>query len=213
VRNAPARTESLTIAAYNDARVLDVLRDRGRARGAPLAFRKALTEVAPAAPRPCPACKTTESLPPSDLSWAGSASPGTARAGQNHPEKSSKTGPDSTNLAKIEWQAGRGHPTRRASQHGGLEVGRGGWFRGECWAPSLFGPLLRIPGVVSVREDRTRLMVRLPREALRATAELMGFRRPAQTVEILAETAKGRAHRAARTVTTPERPEGDPWAA
>jgi hypothetical protein len=90
----------------------------------------------------------------------------------------------------------------------------GDWrYRGECWAPSLFGALLRVPGVVAVQEDRTSLTVRLPREALRAVAEVLGFRRPAQTVEILEETARRRAHRAARTVTAPERPEGDPRAA
>jgi len=134
-------------------------------------------------------------------------------SGENTPENPSKSSPESTNFTKFEWQAVRGHPTRRAGQFGGLEVGRGGWYRGECWAPARFGAFLRIPGVVSVQEDRARLSVRLAWEALRAAADLLGFRRPAQTVEILEETAKRRAHRvAARAVTTP-RPESDPWAA
>jgi hypothetical protein len=203
----------LTVDAYNDALAWQALRDHGRERGRPLRVRKVLVVVSPAGPKPCPVCKTTEALPPGDPPWAGSASSGAARPGEKDPEKPSKTGPASTNLPKFEWQVGRGHPTRRAGQHGGLELGRGGWFRAECWAPSLFGALLKIPGVVSVREDRTTLTVRLSQEALRAAAELLGFRRPAQAVEILKETARRRAHRAARMVTTPERPEGDPWAA
>jgi hypothetical protein len=195
----------LTTASYNDALAWQALRDHGRERGRPLQGRKAVVVVAPGGPRPCPACKTTDALPPSDLAWAGSASPGAARASEKHPEEPSKSGPESTNSRKFEYQASPGRPTRRAGQHGGLEVGRGAWFRGECWAPSLFGALLRIPGVVSVQEDRTRLTVRLPREALRAAANLLGFRRPAQAVKILEEAARRRVHRAAPTVRAQRR--------
>jgi hypothetical protein len=110
MREATPPATSLTIEEHNDALAWQALRDRAREQGRPLRVRQVLVVATPAAPTPCPTCKTTESLPSGDLPWAGSASPGAARAGENTPEKPSKSRPESSNPTKFAYQ-GRSRPS------------------------------------------------------------------------------------------------------
>ncbi len=199
---SPVRAQVLTPAEYDDLRIRQTLRDRLRERGRPAKGVPVLRVIAAAGAR---------SAGPAPR-WPAAAR---MERGGLSPEKPSKLRGDSAEeqgpgmsplAARVAYLTTPGHPSRRAGLHGGIERVRGGpaWW-GDCWTPSVFGALGRIPGVRVIRETPSALRVRLERDALRPVVELFGFRAPARAVEALLAlqrrarraTACRRAHAAA----------------
>ena len=128
---------NLTIAEYNDALVFQALRDQLRARRLPVKYGPVVGVVAGGERAP------VSRLSDDPVPWP----PGAAARSDDRPPTPAET-----------YQLGD-PDRRRVGKAGGLEWARGA-FRGECWAPSLFGILERAPTLTVLVETRTRM----PRE-------------------------------------------------
>jgi hypothetical protein len=133
----------LTIASYNDARIRGALMGRLCEKGLPLKWEPVVRVVAPAVPRrgtPTPLWPPADTPGRDDGSGFSLEKPSKSEGDSREAGRPALDGQD----AKHTYLMTPGRPTRRTGIAGWLEVYRGA-YRGLCWAPPLFGVLLRTP--------------------------------------------------------------------
>jgi hypothetical protein len=125
--------------------------------------------VAAAKHAPCPHCGETGSLwPPTQSSIA--APP--------EKKKAELPGPDARRLVNPDSER------HQAGTHGFIEASARGFFA-TITAPSLFGAIIRLPGIRVIREAADSLRVEVQPDALRSVADALRLRAPGRAVKTL----------------------------